>query len=233
MYSTHLFLHAAARVALAGALATSATLALSDALDTTGYGDPDCGTVVMNSDGTYESAYSWAYGGVQLPDYGAFAECYEGPAQVCAIVCDLTGTGYPLGTYVDLYVWDDNQGVPGAVIAQRGHVYVPVYAAWPNTYRITWQFPEPVCATGKYWIGEWPDWPWQLPIWYVGADLNGPGGCPMTNIAPGQGYPSGWQDVAVRFGPTAAMGLGAQVLDCPPPTPTNETTWGRVKALMR
>ena len=70
------------------------------------------------------------------------------------------------------------------------------------------------------------------PGWWVGADLDGPGGFPYTNIAPGIGFPTGWQDVSVLWGPTQALGIGAEVLPCDP-VPTVGTTWGRIKALLR
>ena len=87
------------------------------------------------------------------------------------------------------------------------------------------------CAEGDtWWVGFWVNCPGQLSPYFVGADLNGPGGCPKNNIAPGIGYPSGWQDVAVAWGPTAAMGIGAEVLPCGP-VAIERATWGSVKAL--
>ncbi len=65
----------------------------------------------------------------------------------------------------------------------------------------------------------------------MAADLNGPGGCPFTCIAPGIGYPTGWQDVDTVFGPTRAVGIGTWVRE--PPTPVQEKSWGAVKALYR
>ena len=52
----------------------------------------------------------------------------------------------------------------------------------------------------------------------------------LTNIAPGIGFPTGWNDVSVVWGPTVALGIGAEVLPCEP-TPTKTTSWGAIKAL--
>ena len=70
------------------------------------------------------------------------------------------------------------------------------------------------------------------PLERLGRDLDGPGGCAMTNIAPGIGYPTGWQNVSVTWGPTQALGIGAEVTPCDP-VPTMESSWGRVKSLYR
>ena len=147
------------------------------------------------------------------------------------MVCDLTGTGFGGQYHISAYVWDDADGAPGVVLAVRSGFWINGSAFWPATSRYVVSLTTPPCVQGKYWVGERPEAAPEGYFEYVAADLNGPAGCPMTNIAPGQGYPSGWQDVAVRFGPTAAMGLGAQVLDCPP-TPVQNSTWGRVKALI-
>lgn len=194
--------------------------------------DPDCGTVVMNSDGTYETAYTWSYGGLAEPYYGAFAECYDGPAQVCAFVGDLTDLGHMAPVRMDIYVWQDAGGVPGAVVATRSEIEFSFAGVWPAVARNVFQLEQPVCVGPKYWIGCCATPSAGDVFYWVAADLDGPGGCPMTNIAPGLGYPSGWQDPGIVWLPTAAMGVGAQVVNCPP-TPTQDTSWGRVKALMR
>jgi hypothetical protein len=40
--------------------------------------------LLMHADGSYETAYAWSYGGNVAPDYGAFAERYEGSARIDA-----------------------------------------------------------------------------------------------------------------------------------------------------
>ena len=190
-----------------------------------------CGTLVMNTDEAYENAYNWQYNGVVLPDYGAMAECYDGPVEVCSIILDATGEGFHLDRWADLYVWADNGGLPGAVVASVPHAYIGVPPVYPTFRRYVFDVPDVECLD-RAWVGYWPDNPDASVLWYIGADLDGPGGCAMTNIAPGIGYPSGWQNVSVAWGPTQALGIGAEVIPCDP-VPTMETTWGQVKALYR
>lgn len=72
-------------------------------------------------------------------------------------------------------------------------------------------------------MGYWPEWPQDVQGWFVGADLDGfGGGCPYTNIAPGLGYPTGWNHVSIVWGPTRALGIAAEVTECT--TPVNDTT---------
>jgi hypothetical protein len=61
------------------------------------------------------------------------------------------------------------------------------------------------------------------------ADENGPGGHPWTHVAPGFGYPTGWQHPATIWGETRSLGMGVYVAEGP--TPVTPGTWGRIKAL--
>jgi hypothetical protein len=85
-------------------------------------------------------------------------------------------------------------------------------------------------AQQQWWVGFWGNWPGELQGWLIGADLDGPGSAPKTNIAPGIGFPTGWQNVSVAFGPTRALAIGAEIVECQP-TPAKQSTWGIVKAL--
>jgi hypothetical protein len=186
-------------------------------------------TVLIHSDGTYEHAYAWSEGGCISPDYGSFAERYEGCHRVESIVLDLTSTFGDQGP-CDIYLWDEVGGMPGLVLGAAFHV-VPSVPAWVFTRNII-EFPQAVDVAGTWWIGYWGDWPLNEPYFYVGADLNGPGGGrPMTKIAPGQGYPEGWQDVSIAWGPTAALGIGAVVEETP--SPVESETWGAIKSMFR
>lgn len=193
--------------------------------------DSECGTVSMNSDGTYEYAFAWQYGGVVPPNYGAFAECQPGAGEICAVVLDLTQDSFR-DYRTDIYVWDDSDGHPGTVLRMQAGVDMVGIAFWPNFSRHTVTLSDPVCTEGPCWLGFWGEWPGSSTEYYVGADLDGPGGCPMTNIAPGIGYPSGWQPVSVAFGPTSALGIGAEVRECGP-VPVRTSSWGHVKQLYR
>ena len=88
------------------------------------------------------------------------------------------------------------------------------------------------CADGGLFAGYWGNWPNAVMGWFVGADLDGYGGCPLTNIAPGIGYPTGWNNVSIVWGPTQAIGIGVELNPCGA-VPIQETSWGKVKALFR
>ena len=190
-----------------------------------------CGTFVMNADADYENAYNWQYGGVAPPQYGAMAECYDGPLTVCSIILDATGIGIPEESFADLYVWRDLDGLPGEVVTLVPHVFVGPLPIWPDVVRHVFDVPDVECVD-RAWVGYWPDHPGWQAYWFIGADLDGPAGCAMTNIAPGIGYPTGWQNVSVTWGPTQALGIGAEVIPCDP-VPTMKSSWGRVKSLYR
>ncbi|MCC7143229.1 MAG: hypothetical protein IT349_14110 [Candidatus Eisenbacteria bacterium] len=67
-------------------------------------GDPPCGELLLHTDGTFENGYTWQYGGVGAPYFGAFAECFEGSYLICNAVLELTGTGFGESTYTDLHI---------------------------------------------------------------------------------------------------------------------------------
>jgi len=185
----------------------------------------------LNYDGSAENGYCWQYGGIVPPYYGAFAECYETTGCVCGIQLHLTGIGYPCHG-LDAYVWDDGGGIPGNVLAMTGNLNPCPVATWPNISTHDLALAADVSVAGLFWIGYWSDWSAAVCGYFVAADLDGFGGCPYTNIAPGIGYPTGWQNVSAVWGPTQAIGIGAWVdPDCVPPNPVQETTWGAVKNL--
>ena len=186
----------------------------------------------MHSDGSYESAYAWAYERCLPPDYGSFAERYEGCEQVTAVVLDVTDDGYFDNQFLDAYVWGDDGGVPGGVLAVQLDEHLPAVPAWPEVGRYSVGLTEPPSVDGVWWVGFWGRWAHMDPGFWIGADQNGPGGgSPKTKIAPGQQWPEGWQDVPAEWGPTAALGIGAEVEECP--TLVESPTWGAIKALFR
>lgn len=191
--------------------------------------DGGCGSLLFNADGTYENGYTWRYNGVAPPYYGAFAECYSGVGAVCSIDLDLTQVGAYQGQTIDVYVWNDAGGVPAEVLCVRTDIDPGAPAYWPSIsrHRITL---EGCCVDGGFWAGYWPNVPGNGSVYFIGADLDGPGGCPFTNIAPGIGWPTGWNNVSVAWGPTAAVGIGVELSECGG-TPTQATTWGSVKRL--
>jgi len=191
--------------------------------------DP-CGTLLQGYDGTFENAYCWQYGGIVPPYYGAFAiEVPNYWIQLCGIRLMLTGTGGPCQP-CDLYVWADDGGRPGDVLAVIAGANPCPVVTWPNVSAHDFSTNLPIMGT--FWVGYWAGGFSNSPCgYYVGADLNGGGNDnPMTNIAPGLGYPTGWNDVSVVWGPTQALGIAPWLFY---DTPVNQGSWGRIKHLYR
>lgn len=172
-----------------------------------------CGTFQIHSDGVYENGYAWSNDGVAAPNYGAFAECYNVSTHpICSIVLDLTQVGYQSGQTLDAYIWDSYAGAPGTVLTLVAGVNPGPIAFWPSISRHTIATGIDNCPVGDVWAGFWGDWPGASPGWFVAADIAGFGGlCPFTNVAPGIGYPTGWQDVSIIWGQTQALGIGIEV----------------------
>lgn len=191
-----------------------------------GDSNPCNGILCINFDGSAENGYCWQYGGIVPPYYGAFAECCDTGSgnSVCGIELLLTGVGYPCGP-ADLYVWDGSSGIPGNVLSLTTGVNPCPVATWPSIsthdFAIT---PTPV--SGVLYVGYWANFSQQPCGYFVAADTNGFGGCPYTNIAPGIGYPTGWQNVSAVWGPTQSIGIGAWLGEG---VPTQNTTWGQIK----
>jgi hypothetical protein len=212
-------------------------------LNTDGTRDFPCGYghFFINSDEQYENGYTWHLCGEQFPYYGAFAECFTAPSgwEVCGAAFDLTVV-YNDGSYLlDAYVWADDQGMPGNVLAVvAGYDPNPI-ALWPNISRITVPITAPV--DGPFWVGEWGEWPdgGNSTRWFIAADEEGPGsGCPFTNIAPGCGYPTGWHNCNVIWQNARALGIGYHghtlLSDVPAQAARGEiASWGKVKSLYR
>jgi len=185
-------------------------------------------TLLMHSDGTYEDGYCW-WDGSMPPDWGSFGERYDGAARISGVVLDFTTVSGTSVEPIDVYVWENDGGMPGQVLAvvAGANVHVPT---WPEWARNVVVLGSPVCVGEVWWVGYWGNWPAE---YFITADLDGPGGgVPMTKVGPGLGYPTGWQDIAMVWHPTAALGIGAEADSCPP-TPVEQTTWGALKSLFR
>jgi len=188
----------------------------------------------LNFDGSAENGFCWQYGGIVPPYYGAFAECCdfgEGFA-ICGIELLLAGLGYPCGP-LDAYVWADAGGVPGTVLGMNPGLNPCPVATWPSVSTHDLSIPD-TSISGVAWFGYWANFSAQPCGYFIVADTNGFGGCPYTNIAPGIGYPTGWNNVSAVWGPTQSIGIGAWYyqgghIPIDPPVPTEETSWGRVK----
>jgi len=196
-------------------------------------------TFKTNDDGSYENGYAWAYAGVVAPYYGAWAESFAmdaGHNGVCGMKFGLTQVGSQDGWLMDVYVWDTNTAcAPNNVLCMTPGVNPGAIGMWPTITQHDITLPQccgPLSVTG-YAVGWWPTWVGVGNGWYVAADENGfGGGCPRTNIAPGIGYPTGWQhpNVVSSFAGCMDLGIGVYEVNCEG-VPTNNTTWGAIKAL--
>ncbi len=200
--------------------------------DTVIQGDenPECaGVLTYNHDHSFENGYCWQYDGIALPYYGAFAEGFDlGCSTTECAVYWLTNVGdFP--DPIDVYIWDGGvHGPPASVLCLVPGVSVNV-GYWPECAenRI-----EVGCAIGgEIAVGYWTDSSSHYCTIYCAADENGGGGHPWTCIAPGIGYPDGWQHPNVVYPNCVSMGIGVTVTDNP--SPVEGQTWGAVKALFR
>ena len=191
---------------------------------------------VVHHDGSFENAYAWQYGGAVAPYYGAFGEAYDaGYGDTICQAAYWVSAGYFVGQTADCYVWESGIGSsPGAVLGVVADVVFSNVPDWPacgeNDVTLC------IYLGGPFTVGYWGNWPDALCGYYCAADLNGPGGHPWTCIAPGIGYPSGWQDPSIVFGPTRSMGIGVDLIQigglcCY--SPAESPTWGSIKAMFR
>lgn len=192
-------------------------------------GERQCaGALVYNHDFSFENAYCWQYDGVQLPYYGALAEAFDlGPCNVECAVYWFTNL-YDIPIPIDVYVWDGGvDGPPGGVLCMLPQVGDLEVGFWPtccdNYIEIN------CCASADFAVGYWVDFSSGYCLEYCCADESGDRGNPWTCIAPGIGYPSGWQHPRVIYPNCVSMGIGVTVTEAP--SPARSETWGAIKAL--
>ena len=191
----------------------------------------DCsGTLFANHDDSFENGFCWSYGGYVPPYYGAFGESFDlGAGQVECGAFWFTQVGYYTGEPMDVYVWEGGvSGPPGTVLWMVGETQVPGdIAFWPDISQH--DVPVELAVDGEFTVGFWVDFSSQVCQWYVAADVNGPGGYPWVCIAPGIGYPTGWQNPEIVWGPVQSLGFGVYFEGGA--SPTRQRTWGSIKAL--
>lgn len=84
-------------------------------------------------DGSAENAIAWQGNGCQSPDYGAFADCWTGYGQPLGLqLCLTRNASCPPGRSLDAYVWADDAGIPGQVVAMTPGFYPDDIAIWPE-----------------------------------------------------------------------------------------------------
>ena len=191
----------------------------------------DClGALVYNHDFSFENAYCWQYEEVAPPYYGAWAEGYDlGPANVeCAVLWFTTISPHMEPNPIDVYVWDGGvQGPPESVVCVLPDIEDFYMGFWPSVNQN--EFEVDCCVSGDFSVGYWTDDSDYFCIIFCPADENGPEGNPWTCIAPGLGYPTGWQHPNVAHPNCVSMGLGATITE--DPSPTRSQTWGAIKSL--
>ena len=140
----------------------------------------------------------------------------------------MTQAGNFYGQAIDLFVWDGGIGNdPGAVLATIPNVVPPNIPMWPavgqNDFEIN------LSVSGPFTAGFWSNNPLSDCI-FVGMDEDGLGGYPWTCIAPGIGYPTGWQHPNLVMPDVVSLGIGVYYT-YGGSSPTSEGTWGSIKAL--
>ena len=188
------------------------------------------GTYIQNCDGTFEYAYLWNYGGIVPPYYGAFGEAYDvGCISIECASLFLTTAGGGFGEAIDLFIWEGGiSTAPGAVHTMLTTLIPYNVPYWPTIGQN--DFEVGCTVSGEFTLGFWSNNPYFNP-YFIASDENGPGGHPWTNIAPGIGYPTGWNHPNVVWPDCQSLGIGFYVLEAP--SPVSVGTWGSIKALFK
>ena len=192
-------------------------------------GDQCVGVPIYNHDSSFECAYCWQFAGIVPPYYGAFGEGFDvGAFNVECGLYWFSQIGYYMGQPMDAYVWEGGvSGSPGAVLCVVHGIAGLNIGFWPSCTMSEVEIG--CCVAGEFTVGYWADFADEACAWYICGDQNGFGGYPWTNVAPGIGYPTGWQDPTLIWGTTQSFGIGITVTDHP--SPAESPTWGQIKAM--
>jgi len=193
-------------------------------------------TLKVNHDGTFENGVAWMNAGEVAPYYGAFAEGYTLSAGMTTL-CGMryffsTLAGYYLGQLADIYAWDASGSNPGNVISLTAGVNVGVPGTWPTITPHDIDIFD-IAVPTNYFVGYWGVWPGATLGWFCAIDVDGLAGLPRTNIAPGIGYPTGWQNPSIVWSTSGVTSMGIGVYELGGGVPTDENTWGSIKNLYR
>jgi hypothetical protein len=187
--------------------------------------------LMLTSDGTFEAACGWCCEGVLPPDWGAWAEGYTATGTICGIQFWFsTIPDWPQDRTMDAYVYSSDGVNPAEVLSLTTGIDPNPIAVWPDMSSRD----VPIADTpvdGEFFVGYWGNWPNGTEGWHTGCDLDGPQGKPRTKIAAGLGYPTGWHDPSIVFGPTRNNGIGPWLRS--DGVPARNTSWGVVKSLYR
>lgn len=184
--------------------------------------------LIYNHDFSFENCYCWQMEGILPPYYGAFGESYAtGDLGVECVVLWLTQTGDYQGQPLDVYMWEGGiSGPPSRVLCVVPGVTDLAIGYWPTcTMNEIWLW----CGAPEYTLGYWADFSGENCAFYLCADENGFGGYPWTCVAPGMGFPTGWQPANVVWPHCVSLGIGATLNGGG--SPVESQTWGTIKAL--
>ncbi len=202
-----------------------ATLGPSDETYVVSAGGDNCtGTLMVNHGGSFENGYCWQFSGCVPPYGGSFGEGFQGPAFLECAAFWATQIGSYSGQPFDLYVWEGGvSGAPGAVLFTATGATLSNVPMWPVVGQSDVSLGYYVSAA-EFTLGFWADNRTAQCPWFVASDTNGPAGHPWTHIAPGTGFPSGWQSPAVvaGWGPVTSLGIGYYAVETgvgPSPAP--------------
>lgn len=190
-------------------------------------------SLLQNDDGTFDNAYCWSYTGIEPPEHGAWAECYDSDF-VCGVQFVFTQVGDYDGQSMDVYVWEEAGGIPGNALCLLSGIQPGPPAIWPDFSEHDVQV---CCVTGgPHFVGFRGYWVGAECAWYLAADEDGFPGCPLTFNALFDHYPHGWHHPGDMKPPIwgGCQSLGIReysgVGDCEP-NPTGVSTWGRIKSM--
>jgi hypothetical protein len=227
----HLVLLLSVLIVSISARADLGSTGYSDNTQIIGTGSDQCTfTLYYNHDGSFENGFCWEFGGtVPGTTYGAFGEGYDlGYGMIECVAIWATQVGFWSGQPLDIYVWEGGvTGPPGEVTDVRTGAQLTNVPYWPSLGQSNIE--TSFFVQDEFTIGFWADFSAEICGWYVGADLDGLGGYPWTNIAPGIGYPTGWNNPAIAWGSCQSLGIGVYFSHyC---SPVEAVTWGEIKSL--
>lgn len=176
---------------------------------------------VPSHDGSFEADVSWTTWMSPPPSGtgGAFAQRTWAKGTVDSIRVGLHAMfdgPIPPTVTVDVYVWADASGAPGALLRSRlNQVLALPPVPDPNGEGWTLAVGLTPVATDNPWIGV------RVRASAAGSatlavrsDLDGGNDVPpLTNVPAGAPFPSGWQPASLIFGPLAALALEPEMLD--------------------
>lgn len=176
--------------------------------------EPGLTGLVANADGSWESGLRWGPEGVEGPEFGAFAERMPVTGAITAVEVTLGRLDHsgPTSFLLEVFVWADAEGLPGPVVALASFDFVGELPVLPLADVLSVPIEAPILRTP--WAGARITSNADGDLVAVAADLDGGAFvAPMTNIAPGLGFPVGWQPVGTVFEPARSLGIAATMTE--------------------